>query len=187
MQIKKNLSEIHSNSVPGDYYEKGYEIWHILHHLCFSVHSNGPNNSTFSFPHFISSLPFHSNWPSFTLHLLLSCFSVPGSLTHARPRQKCVEEAGVMKDQSKHVWGTAISPYGFLVRLIMQVNPMSYEFGVIKEDEVYPLFLSLCFMLIDAHCEHPEPSYPLVLDKWSAVLLLFANMIYFNKCQIAGL
>lgn len=139
---KKDVFEIHSNSVPGNYCKKGYEMRRILHRLCFSLHLNGPSNSTFSFPHFISSLPFHSNWPSFTLHLLLSCFSVPNSLTHARPRQKCVEEAGVMKDQSKHVWGTAISPYGFLVRLIMQVNPMSYEFGVIKEDEVHPLFLS---------------------------------------------
>lgn len=137
---KKDQSEIHPNSVPGDYYEKGYELWLIQNHLCFSVLSNGPNNSTFTFPHLISSLPFHSNWPSFTLHLLLSCFSVLDGLTHARPRQKCAEEAWVMKDQSKHVWGTAISPYGFLVRLIMQVNSMSHEFGIINLDEVHPFF-----------------------------------------------
>lgn len=46
----------------------------------------------------------------------------------------------MMKDQSKHVWGTAISPYGFLVRLIMQVNSMSHEFGIINLDEVHPFF-----------------------------------------------
>lgn len=56
----------------------------------------------------------------------------------------------MMKDQLKHVRETAISPCGFLVRLIMQVNSMSYEFGVIKLDEVHLLFLFLtliaCFI-----------------------------------------
>lgn len=52
------------------------------------------------------------------LLLPLSLSHVPDSLTHARPQQKRAGDAGVMKDQSKRVWGTAISTCGFLMNLI---------------------------------------------------------------------
>lgn len=64
----------------------------------------------------------HSSWPVVSLLLPLSFSYVPDSLTHARPRQKRVGEARVMKDQSKCVWGTAISTCGFRMNLITPVD-----------------------------------------------------------------
>lgn len=110
-------------------------MWLILHHLSFSVHSNGPNNSTFSFPHLISSLPFHSNWPTFTLHLLLSCFSVPDGLTHARPRRNVWRKQGWWKTSQNMCGELPLVHMLFLWNQIMQVNSMSYEFAVIKLGE----------------------------------------------------
>lgn len=67
---------------------------------------------------FLSRPTSHSSWPVVILLLPLSLSHVPDSLTHARPRQKRAGDAGVMKDQSKRVRGTAISTCGFLMNLI---------------------------------------------------------------------
>lgn len=119
----------------------------------------------------------HSSWPVVLLPLSFSY--VPDSLTHARPRQKHVGEARVMKDQSKRVWGTVISTCGFRMNLITRVDAFAGNKGG------WAVFIGvIIYNEKDQHWRRPRCEGP----RWDA-LEGFSDdgMICFHKPQVMGL